>query len=325
MSNMDDREIAIVHEKAFANNGWFIPQHIDFAIKAISERLTKKNLEHWLAKYELPDINPTPKTIGIIMAGNIPLVGFHDFLSILISGNNVMAKLSSQDSFLPRHIAEKLIHIDPRFSQHIRFEEKLKNMDAVIATGSDNTSRYFEYYFGKYPHIIRKNRTACAILNGTETQEDFANLGKDIFAYFGLGCRNVSKIYVPKGYEFAELIRGISTNDYVMDNHKYANNYYYNKSIFLVNQEPHLDAGFCLLQQNAGLVSPTSVVFYEFFGNTDELENILASQKEKIQCLVSKHGWFEGSFPFGKAQEPELWDYADNIDTIRFLTSLNNP
>jgi hypothetical protein len=315
-------ELDYICQTAKAHNGWFSRENVELAIAGIRLWLEKQQLEKWVKNYAFLDINPAPKRVGLVMAGNIPLVGFHDFLSVLITGNNVQAKLSSQDPFLPKYLVEKLTEIEPRFLRHIQFVDRLKTMDAIIATGSDNTSRYFEYYFGKYPHIIRKNRTSCAILSGGENTSDFINLGKDIFYYFGLGCRNVSKLFVPRDYDFKPLTEALSAYSTVMDNHKYANNYHYNRSIFLVNQTTHLDLGFSLLRRHKDLVSPTSVVYYEEYPNDEWLESTLSSESEKLQCTVSKDGWFNGSFPFGKAQEPTLWDYADHVDTVKFLLSL---
>jgi hypothetical protein len=243
------------------------------------------------------------------MAGNIPLVGFHDLLCVLISGHRLSAKLSSQDSVLMRYVVEKLVAIEPRFKDYISFVERMNDADAVIATGSDNTARYFEYYFRNIPHIIRKNRSSCAILRGTETNEQLIALGKDVFSYFGLGCRNVSKLFVPKDYDFKRLLDLWQPYHDVFNHHKYVNNYDYNKSILLVNRTPHLDNGFVLITENKALVSPISVVYYEV-GEPDP-------SSDKIQCVVSAE-----HVPFGKTQEPELTDYADRVDTLKFLTAL---
>jgi hypothetical protein len=323
LDRIGEEELEHIHLTAKTHNGWFIEQNVDLAIAGIRRWLDKKNLEAWVEGYDLPNTNQSPRTIGIVMAGNIPLVGFHDLLSVLITGHAVQIKLSSQDPFLLKYMVEKLIIIEPRFHQSVHFVERLKNMDAVIATGSDNTSRYFEYYFGKYPHIIRKNRTSCAILLGDETTEDFINLGKDIFYYFGLGCRNVSKIFVPENYDFTPLIDALGNYSYVLDNHKYANNYLYNRSILLLNQTHHLDSGFCLFQQHKDIASPTSVIYYEEYKDSEQLKEKLYAISEKTQCIVSIEGGFKGSLSFGKAQEPELWDYADHVDTVKFLTSLS--
>ncbi len=322
LSLLKPAELEIIYQKAAAHNGWFTKKSIDLAFQGIIKWLHTAELNKWLSAYELSDTNLQPKTVGIVMAGNIPLVGFHDFLSILITGNIVQAKLSSQDPYLPKLLGDELIQIDQRFADFIQWVERLKDMDAIIATGSDNTSRYFDYYFGKYPHIIRKNRISCAIVQGDEHPEDFNNLGKDIFYYYGLGCRNVSKIYVPEHFDITTLIDGLEGFEYVMDNHKYANNYNYNRSIFLVSQTAHLDNGFCLFENNEKLASPTSVVYVEKYGQLDDLVQHLNQIEEKVQCLVSKDGWFPNSLPFGKAQEPALWDYADRVDTMKFIRSL---
>jgi hypothetical protein len=260
--------------------------------------------------------------VGVIMAGNIPMVGFHDFLSVLISGHILYAKLSSDDTFLIKMLAERLLKLETRFEKNILFMDLLKEADAVIATGSDNTARYFEYYFSKKPHIIRKNRTSLGILTGNETTADFLALGEDIFRYYGLGCRNVSKLMVPDNYSFDEFFKAIESYSYMLDHHKYQNNYDYNKSILLVNQSTHLDNGFLLLSESEQLVSPISVLYYQTYTNAPDLKNKLATIRDKIQVVVSSAGWYPDSIAFGQAQCPAVWDYADGVDTMAFLQSL---
>jgi hypothetical protein len=320
--HLGNDEMNYICHTAKTHNGWFSTENVVFAIKGIAQWLKKENLEQWIKRYAIPDINKKPKTVGVVMAGNIPMVGFHDFLSVLITGNRIQIKLSSQDPFLSKYVAEALTSAEPKFIENIHFLERLNKVDAIIATGSNNTSRYFEYYFGKYPHIIRKNRTSCAILTGKETRADFTGLGKDIFYYYGLGCRNVSKLFVPPGYDFKPMAEAFDSFATVINNHKYANNYHYNRSILLVNQEPHIDWDFFLLRQHEDLVSPTSVIYFSTYPDEEWLKSTLAMAREKLQCTVSKDGLFVGSFPFGKAQEPQLWDYADHVDTVKFLLSL---
>lgn len=298
-------------------NPWFTEENTKLALIGITNFLTKTNLEKWTSSYKL---NPKEaKNIGVAMAGNIPLVGFHDFLCVLISGHNLVAKLSSQDSILIKWLTDLLISIESEFSAHISFQERLNNVDAMIATGSDNTARYFEYYFRKVPHIIRKNRSSCAIILGEESAEELNVLGQDVFAYFGLGCRNVSKLYVPEGYNFIGMLDSWASYHDIIHHHKYCNNYDYQKSILLVNGTPFLDTGYVLVTENKALVSPISTVYYETYANQDDLANKLLEHHEKLQCLVSANGWYKKSVAFGKAQFPEVWDYADNIDTLKFL------
>ncbi|MEJ0032071.1 MAG: acyl-CoA reductase [Bacteroidota bacterium] len=286
-------------------NAWFTPQQCDLALKGICKFLVKDKLERWTRDYGM---SANVKKVGVVMAGNIPLVGFHDLLCVLISGHHLAAKPSSQDTVLIRYAVEQLVNIEPQFQDYISFVERLNDVDAVIATGSDNTSRYFEYYFRNKPHVIRKNRTSVAVLHGDESDEQLVALGKDVFSYFGLGCRNVSKLIVPKDYDFRRMLGLWEVYSDVANNHKYVNNYDYNKSILLVNRAPHLDNGFLLLTENEGLVSPISVLYY---ATSADLKS------DKIQCVVSADG-----VPFGKSQEPELTDYADNVDTLKFLTAL---
>ena len=307
-------------QKVQAENGWFTQENINFALNSWSEALSKENLQQWVSKYKIQETNP--KTIAIIMAGNIPLVGFHDFLSVLVTGNKVLVKLSSNDKTLLPFLAEYLVSIEPEFKKYIEFTEgKLENFDAVIATGSNNTARYFDYYFGKYPNIIRKNRNSIAVLTTNETEEELKNLANDIFRYFGLGCRNVSKLYVPENYDFEPFFKAMYSWKEIIHNHKYINNYDYNKAVYLMDSFPLLDNEFMLLKEDAGFSSPISVVFYEKYSDLEKLKKELENQTENIQCIVSTAG-LPNEISFGKAQSPALWDYADGVDTVDFLLKI---
>lgn len=300
-------------------NSWFTEESIKHALQGIIKLLDGEKLREWVAQYDLTLTEP--KIIAVVMAGNIPLVGFHDLLCILVSGHRIMIKPSSKDTFLLKYIINTLNEIEPDFTAFITIADRLKNFDAIIATGSDNSSRYFEYYFSKYPHIIRKNRTSCAILSGFETEQELQLLGTDVFTFFGLGCRNVSKIYVPMEYNFSNLIESWIPYQHVMIHHKYHNNYDYQKSILLVNRIPFLEGGFVLLQENERMVSPISVIYYEYYKDWESLLKKLDDQKDKLQCIVGNVK--PASVKIGQAQSPELWDYADQIDIIKFLQQLN--
>lgn len=309
--------------KTKAENGWFTLENIQFALQNWSEALSEENLKQWISKYDLEsNSSKNVKTIAIIMAGNVPMVGFHDFLSVLITGNKVLAKLSSNDKTLIPFIAEHLISLEPDFKKYIEFTEgRLNNFDAVIATGSNNTSRYFDYYFGKYPHIIRKNRNSVAVLTGNETEEELSLLADDIFRYFGLGCRNVSKLYIPENYDFEKFFKSMYRWKEIIHNHKYINNYDYNKAVYLMDSFPLLDNEFLLLKEDSGFFSPISVVFYEKYASLSNLKKTLEANSDNLQCIVSKENISNG-IPFGKTQSPELWDFADGVDTIDFLLKI---
>ena len=318
-------------EKSCQSNGWFTTENIQFAIHSIAQNLTKENLTQWLSAYQSLITNhqsPITKRIAIVMAGNIPLVGFHDFLSVLLSGNIFVGKLSSQDTYLLPYLADALIQINPSFKKVIFFVERIENIDAVIATGSNNSSRYFEYYFAKYPHLIRKNRNAVAILSGQETREELTLLGKDIFQYFGLGCRNVSKLFIPKGYDFTNLFRALESYSAIFQHNKYANNYNYHKTLYLMNKIPFQDTGFLLFKEEATMTSPVAVLYYEYYATQDELDEKIMADKDKIQCvsfsnhpsLITNHPF--NTVSFGNTQSPALWDYADEVDTMKFLLKL---
>jgi hypothetical protein len=303
--------IATQHVK----NEWFTPENTRLALESIANELTYDNLVEWCSRYPALAFETSPVNIGVVMAGNIPLVGFHDFLSVLITGNNIIAKTSSKDPDLLIFIAGIITDINKEFKNKILLtNNELANFDAVIATGSDNSSRYFSYYFSKYPNIIRKNRNSIAILDGTESNSEIEDLGIDIFSYFGLGCRNVSKIYLPEGYDPMTLASEWNKFSGIVNHRKYANNLDFNKAVFIVNREKFVDAGFMLMKEDKGLSSPVSVLYFEYYSSTDVVEHQTALLNEKIQCIVSREG-----IPFGKAQSPHLWDYADEIDTIDFI------
>ena len=303
-----------------SHNGWFTSEQVYFSIKSWANALTQENSSKWLAAYNFTE--KVPKTVGLILAGNIPLVGFHDFLSVLISGNKVLVKTSSNDQKLLPFLANYLISIDNDFQNYISFVDgKLENFDAIIATGSNNTARYFEYYFKDKPSIIRKNRNSVALLNGKETTEDLKNLGEDIFRYFGLGCRNVSKLFVPRGYKFDTFFESIFEFQNVIHYEKYANNYDYNKAVFLMSNFKLLDNGFLTIKEDESYSSPISSVFYEFYDDLHDVQTKLKADADKIQCIVS-NDLISGSITFGQTQNPQLWDYADNVDTMSFLNSL---
>ena len=316
ISELPEEKINELAQHARASNGWFSLDSVKNALEGIAFMLKEEKLQQWLKRYN--NTSEVPKIVGIIMAGNIPLVGFHDLLCVLISGHFAAIKPSSDDAFLTQTLVDWIIDIEPRLQKNIEIRDKLTNVDAVIATGSDNTARYFEYYFKHVPHIIRKNRTSVAILTGKETPEEIQRLGEDIFSYYGLGCRNVSKVFTPEHYDLREAFPHLEGFNEIIHHHKYRNNYDYNKSIYLVNKKPHLDTGFLLVTSTDELVSPISVLYHQAYTTEEELLSILASKQEKIQCIVGK-----SHIPFGQAQRPELWDYADNVDTMEFLGKLN--
>lgn len=313
----DDPDWNVAKERANLENGWFTPEFIDLAVNNIArEFLERKNLEDLVNKYSLDRQDIQPKRIGIVMAGNIPLVGFHDWLCVFISGNIACVKTSSKDKTLITHIVGKITEWDPVEGQRTQFAEMLKGCDAYIATGSNNTSRYFEYYFGKYPHIIRRNRTSAGVLTGNENKDQLEKLSDDVFQYFGLGCRNVTKIYVPPGYDFTDLLETFKKYDYLMDHHKYKNNYDYNLALLLLNKSHYLTNGSVLLTENPALFSPISQLNFEYYHKIEEVKEKLEKSKE-IQCVTGNN-----FLPFGKAQCPSILEYADKSDTMEFLTNL---
>ena len=304
-----------VKHTASIHNGWFTPSFIDLSINNIIERyLDENDLNAWIKDYSIIDPS-SPKNIGIVMAGNIPMVGFHDFLSVFISGHYQTIKLSEKDNQLLKHLVLKMYEWDSKMKEYAQFASLLKGCDAYIATGSNNSARYFEQYFAKYPSIIRKNRTSIAILDGTETNEYLEKLSDDIHLIFGLGCRNVTKIYVPEEYNFLPLLQSFHQYKYFADHHKYKNNYDYNLSIQLMNNRYYMTNESTLLVENDSLFSPISQLNYSFYNNKESLIENLKIQ-EDVQCIVGL------DIPFGMAQKPGLKDYADGIDTLDFLSKL---
>jgi len=312
----NDEEWQDIKTKASFQNGWFTVKFIDLAVQNIcNEFLPLQKLEQWAAHYHLDD-NVGGKNIGIVMAGNIPLVGFHDFLCVFISGHKQTIKLSSKDDILLKHLVEKMISWEPDLKNFIGFAELLKGCDAYIATGSNNSARYFEQYFSKYPNIIRRNRTAVGILTGTETTAELDLLADDIHQYFGLGCRNITKLYVPSGYDFVPLLRAFDKYKYFADHHKFKNNYDYQLSIALLNNIFYMTNGSALLLENEALFTAISQLNYSFYEDERTVQELLKGN-EDIQCICGHSG-----IPFGQAQRPGLMDYADGVDTMQFLLTL---
>lgn len=310
----------VIHESSLYN-GWFTIKNQHIALQAWSEQLQKENLEKWVTQYSADHFEPDEKTVALILAGNIPMVGFHDFLSVLLSGKKVFIKPSSDDKILLPFIAQVLVAIERSFATRIAFADgKMTGFDAVIATGSNNSARYFEQYFGQYPNIIRKNRTSVAVLKGDESEETITTLGKDVFTYFGMGCRNVTKLYLPTGFKLDRVFEGFFPFKEAADHNKYNNNYEYHRAIFLMEQHKFLDNGFVMLKENTDLHAPLSVVYYEFYEDLSVLEKTLAGKKTEIQCLVGETDFCDT--PFGQAQAPQLWDYADKVDTLKFLRAV---
>ncbi len=310
----ENEEWMAIKERASRENPWFVPQFIELAISNIcSEFLQKEKLETWAESYNLKAFQADEALVGIVMAGNIPLVGFHDFLCVLLCGKRMMIKASSKDEILIKHIVKKLLELEEPVEDRINFAQNLKGCDAYIATGSNNSSRYFDYYFGKYPNIIRRNRTSVAILDGTETTEELNALADDIQLYFGLGCRNVTKLYVPKNYDFIKLLDALKKYEHYLDFHKYKHNYDYHLAIAMMSNKFYMNNDSVIFSESEALFSPVSQVHYEFY---EDAKNIISSLQKNndVQCIVG-HGFTA----FGKAQQPSLKDYADGIDTMQFL------
>jgi hypothetical protein len=320
ISELNESSLESLCQRAQAANNWFSPVHVRYSLQSIGGMLQQEALTQWVEAYPLKQVKT--RNVGVVMAGNIPMVGFHDMLCVLLSGHRILAKPSSNDTVLMQWLASVLTDILPSLKDAIHFTERLSQYDAVIATGSNNTARYFEAYFAKHPHIIRKNRSSCAILDGRESTEQLQAIGTDMLWYYGMGCRSVSKLLVPDGYNFTPFFEAIQSLEYLSDHHKYRHNYDYNKSIYLVNGEPHLDNGFLLLKEDVALASPVSVAFYQYYSDADQAKQYCAQHADALQCIVSGLHWIEGAVAPGQAQKPGLSDYADGVDTLAFLAEL---
>lgn len=316
----DPIETSEFHSKlksAEIHNPWFTPENINYSLKQWNEVLTEENIENWLKDYKYSD---SQKKIGIIMAGNLPLVGLHDLISVILSGHDAIVKTSSKDDVLMNAVIDFLTENDPELKKSIQKTEKLKNHDAVIATGSNNTARYFEYYFKEIPHIIRKNRTGVAVIDGSESIEELSGLAEDIFRYFGLGCRNVTKLFLPENYNTNQIFESFFNWRDIINHPKYANNYEYNRAVFLMSKEKFLDNNFVMLKESESFHSPIAVVHYSYYKNQDELKNMLNQNSEEIQCIVGHSmAGIQNQIDFGQSQKPGLKDYADGVDVMKFL------
>lgn len=313
----NDGEWRAIKERAYRENQWFIPEFIEQSVQNIAHQfLSPSLLQEWARKYDIPSALENPKTVGIVMAGNIPLVGIHDLLCVFVSGHRAMVKTSSKDEILIKHLVGKLVEWASGVQDMVSFAERLNGCDAYIATGSNNSSRYFEYYFGKYPHIIRRNRTSVAILDNSETREELEALALDIQLYFGLGCRNITQLYVPENYDFIPLLDVLRKYSYFQDFHKYKHNFDYHLALLIMGNKYYMTNDAVILTENSSPFSPVSQVHYTFYGNRDTVETALAGH-EDIQCITG-----HGHIPFGKAQSPGLTDYADGVDVMDFLRGL---
>lgn len=318
-----DEFLRAVMSRTEYNNKWLTVENCEKSTKAIGLNfLQKEQLENWASQYNVAD-EVVPKKVGIIMAGNIPLVGFHDMLAVFLSGNQSLIKLSDKDKFLLPHLIKKMGDWDEASKSYFEIIERLTDFDAVIATGSNNSARYFEQYFGKYPNIIRKNRNAVALLDGTESMADLYALGNDVFEYYGLGCRNVSKIYVPRDFKFDPLLEAFHEYRSIVLNTKYKNNFDYNYAMFMLNKVEYKANGCIILVENEAITSRIASLHYEFYDKGDNLVVEMNRRKAEIQCVVTNMNINNiDTLPFGKAQQPSLTDYADGVDTMEFLVNL---
>lgn len=307
-----------IQKQTEKNNAWFTESSIKRSLSETSNLLKSDKLYDWLSAYSISEQQTSPLTIGVVMAGNIPLVGFHDFLSVLISENKLAARVSSKDNILIKHLSEALKNIEPRFLDQISFHDNLPpNIEAVIATGSNNSARYFEHYYGELPHIFRKNRNSVAILESEISDDEIVKLGTDVFYYFGLGCRNVSKLYIPPNFDLLRLNQQWTVFNDVLETNPYKANYRYQRALMRTDNIKHLDLGNILLVEDSAFSSPVSVLNFEYYNSLEEVNSMLKLNLDNIQVIMGS-----GHYDFGSSQSPALNDYADDVDTLAFLLSL---
>jgi hypothetical protein len=321
IANVSESELIDWSARISTNNPWFTIESIKYSLDAWATMLSETEVNFWLSHYQL-DKAIEPKKIGVVMAGNIPFAGLHDFLVVLLCGHHLKAKRSSQDLFFPQWILSMLQEIAPEVASRVEWVDKIEHIDAVIATGSGNTSRYFEFYFAKWPRIIRKNRTSVAVLKGNETDEQLRELAKDVFVYYGLGCRNVSKVFIPEGHSLNDILRVFEEYQWVKNLNKYGNNYDYNRSVYYMNLIPFYENDVLLMKEDQALSSPIAVLFFEYYQNVAQVQMLIEAHREEIQCVVAAPDLIDGSLNFGEAQHPQLMDYADGVDTMAFLLNL---
>jgi len=301
-------------------NSWFTIDNLKLSLKNWSNSLQENIISDWLSKYNIED--KSSKKIAIIMAGNIPAVGFHDLLCSLLLNFDCIVKLSSEDKLLIPFIVKFLESRNEKLKNKVTFEsEKLKDFDGVIATGNNNSHRYFDYYFSKYPNLLRKTRHSIAVLDGKESDNDLSELSNDIFNYFGLGCRSVSKVFIPYGYDLDLLFNAFFRHKEVVNHNKYVNNFDYNKAVYLMSKEKFIENGFIILKEESKLGSPIGCLFYEFYNDKKEITKLINNNSDSIQCVVSNIN-FNTNIKFGQTQCPNINDYADNNDTIKFLLKI---
>ncbi|MDD2191761.1 MAG: acyl-CoA reductase [Bacteroidales bacterium] len=323
-NGLEDTKLSVAIRKSYEDNPWFDANSIDLALKSIGKWLRKENLEAFTKNYSFAN---SPKRVAVICAGNIPAVGFHDMLCVLLSGHKLLCKLSSQDKYLLPAIAELLIEEEPTLIDYIEFaEDRIKNFDAVIATGSNNTRRYFDYYFGSYPNIIRHSRTSIGVIVDENKHNtvpvNYSLLMDDILTYKGLGCRNVSKIYVPENFDFTPLIEASKEYESFLDHNKYRNNYDYYKTIYIMNNVKFIDSGVLSILENKSLFNNVSILHFEYYKDIEDVIRAIEIEKDNIQCVVSNSRLISNSIEIGQAQNPKLNEFADNIDTMKFLNSI---
>ncbi|MCC7504501.1 MAG: acyl-CoA reductase [Saprospiraceae bacterium] len=327
LKNSTDEALETAIRQSYVENRWFTPENTRQAIEAIATRwLDAGKLRNWVDAYPIGQHEHPEKTVGLVMAGNIPLVGFHDWLCVFMSGQRALVKLSDKDKrllpFLIKQMGDWAFE-SWEYTEFVPDTDQLRGFDAVIATGSNNSARYFEQYFAKYPHLIRRNRNGVAVIDGSETAADLHALGRDIFTYFGLGCRNVSKIYVPHGYNFDILLEALHEYRDIIHHDKYKNNFDYNLTLFILNNMPYRNNGCILLREDPAMHARIASAHYEYYGDREEVADIIRERKEEIQCVVAKSS-LPGvdTLPFGQTQQPGLSDYADGVDVMAFLTAL---
>ncbi len=317
-----DASFGIKLKEAEAKNPWFTRENIMTALGAIESAFLKPEfLSAFSARYQLTGTNS--RVVGLVMAGNIPMVGFHDLLCVFLSGHKALVKYSEKDNVLIPHLVQLMIKTDPRAAKYFQSTDRLRGFDAIIATGSNNSARYFEYYFGKYPHIIRRNRNGVGVVHKGISTDDLYLLGKDVFSYFGLGCRNVSKLYIEEGFDLPVLMDNWTQFNDITQHNKYKNNFDYTYALYLLNKEEFYSNDCLIVKPDVMIPSRIASVHYEYYSNEAALQSALENASDAIQCVVSgRPELYSDGVHFGESQTPRLDQFADGVDTMAFLSNL---
>lgn len=316
-NNLLDDRLSLEYDEVIAraeiNNPWFIKTFVLQALGVWADALTENGVDKWLKSYPQ---GKTAKNISVIGAGNIPLVAFHDCISVLASGHNLWLKCSTDDEILLPFIINRLLSFEKSLENSLELKTQgLQKADALIATGSNNSARYFEYYFRHMPMILRKNRSSVAVITDEVSNETLESLADDMFSYFGKGCRSVGKLFVPENFNIQRVFENSVKYSYFKNHNKYVNNFDYHRAIYLMNQDKFLENDFFVIRESDKMHAPVGVCFYERYSDLDKVKEKVNALSDELQVISG----LDESAAIGCNQMTTLLDYADGVDTMEFL------